>query len=94
MAQKGAVIGLTRALARELGDYNINVNCIAPGATFTEDPTDTAALERRKKAAERRAIKRLEYPDDLVRTAIFLASPDSNFITGQTIAVNGGDFML
>jgi len=93
VAQKGAIIGLTRALARELGEYNINVNCIAPGSTFSEEPTDTAALERRKKAAERRAIKRVEYPDDLVGTAVFLASSDSDFVSGQTIVVDGGDIM-
>lgn len=94
VAQKGAIIGLTRALARELGEHNINVNCIAPGATFSEDPSDTVALEKRKKAAERRAIKRVEYPEDLVGTAIFLASSDSDFITGQTIVVDGGDIMI
>ncbi len=94
VAQKGAIIGLTRALARELGEYKINVNCIAPGATFSEDPIDTVALERRKKAAERRAIKRVQYPEDLVGTAIFLASSESDFITGQTIVVDGGDIML
>jgi len=93
IATKGAVIGLTRSFARELGEYNINVNCITPGATFSEDPTDTAAFENRKRAAEARCIKRVEYPEDLVGTAIFLASTDSDFITGQTIVVDGGDVM-
>jgi 3-oxoacyl-[acyl-carrier protein] reductase len=94
VAQKGAIIGLTRALARELGEHNINVNCIAPGGTLTEDPTDKAALEKRKKAAERRSIMRVEYPDDLVGAAIFLASGESAFITGQTIVIDGGDVMI
>ncbi len=89
-ASKGGVIGLTRALAREMGEYNINVNAIAPGSTFSEDPTDKAALKFRELAASSRSIKRVQYPEDLVGTAIFLASSDSDFITGQTIAVNGG----
>lgn len=94
IASKAAVIGMTRALARELGENNINVNCIAPSAVVTEETTDTATLERHKRAAERRAIKRVEYPEDLVGTAIFLASSDSDFITGQTIVVDGGDVFV
>ena len=92
-ASKGGIIGLTRALARETGEYNINVNCIAPGSTFSEDPSDKAALEFREQAIARRAIKRVAYPEDLVGTAIFLASSDSDFITGQTILVDGGIIM-
>jgi len=96
VAQKGAIIGLTRALAREMGEYNINVNSISPGYTNTFDPDDTSALasvENMKIMAQRRAINRLEYPEDLVGTAIFLASSDSDFITGQNIVVDGGDIM-
>ena len=94
VASTGAVVGLTRSFAQELGEFNINVNCIGPGATFTEDPSDTAAFESRKKAAERRIIKRVQYPDDLVGTAIFLASSDSDLMTGQTLIVDGGEVML
>lgn len=90
VASKGGVIGLTRVLANELGEFNINVNCVAPGSTFSEDPDDVKSFERRKEALSRRAIKRVEYPQDLVGTIIFLASADSDFITGQTIFVNGG----
>ena len=97
VASKGGVIGLTRAMARELGDYNINVNCIAPGATVSEDPGDKVAYEQRIKKlsqmAPKRCIKRAQFPDDLIGTAIFLASSDSDFITGQTIVVDGGDVM-
>lgn len=93
IASKAGVTGFTRALALEVGDYNINVNCIAPGSTFSEDPDDSEALEFRKKAISQRAIKRLQYPEDLVGAAIFLASDDSDFITGQTIVVDGGTFM-
>lgn len=94
IASKGAVIGLTRAFARELGEFNINVNCIAPGSTFSEDPTDQAAFEARKVAAEDRCIKRVEYPEDVVPTAVFLASSDSDFMTGQTVVIDGGNVMV
>lgn len=94
IASKGAVIGVTRALARELGEYNINVNCIDPGSVLTEEPADQAALKMREAAIADRCIKRIEYPEDVVGTAIFLASSDSNFITGQTIHVGGGALML
>jgi len=93
VASKGGVIGLTKTLAREGGDYNINANCIAPGSTLSEDPKDRDALEFREKEIPFRAIKRLEKPDDLVGTAIFLASSDSDFITGQTIVVDGGHML-
>jgi NAD(P)-dependent dehydrogenase (short-subunit alcohol dehydrogenase family) len=94
VASKGAVIGLTRAFAQEMGEFNVNVNCIGPGATFTEDPSDTAAFESRKKAAERRIIKRVQYAEDLVGTAIYLASSESELMTGQTLIVDGGEVML
>ncbi len=101
IATKGAVVGLTRALAREFGEFNINVNCISPGSTFSEEsqasstPEDEEVLERRVRAPiESRCIKRVEYPEDLVGTAVFLASSDSDFISGQTIVVDGGHIML
>jgi 3-oxoacyl-[acyl-carrier protein] reductase len=98
VASKAGVLGLTRSLARELGDYNINVNCIVPGATMAEDPDDKAAVAARvsritERSLPRRCIKRVEYPEDLVGTAIFLASSDSDFITGQAIVVDGGEVM-
>ena len=99
VASKAGVIGLTRSLAHELGDFNINVNCIAPGATMAEDPSDKAAVEKRterisRRVVPKRCLKRVQYPEDLVGTAIFLASADSDFITGQSIVVDGGDVML
>jgi 3-oxoacyl-[acyl-carrier protein] reductase len=94
VSQKGAIIGFTRALARELGEYNINVNCIAPGAIVSEDSPNPSALASRKKAAERRALKRVLYPNDLVGTAVFLASSMSDSITGVTIVVDAGDIMV
>lgn len=93
---KAGVLGLTKSLARELGQFNINVNCIAPGNTQNWEPNDKD-FERRQKICEQlannRPLKRVERPEDLVGTAIFLASSDSDFITGQTIVVDGGEVM-
>jgi NAD(P)-dependent dehydrogenase (short-subunit alcohol dehydrogenase family) len=91
ITSKAAVVGFTRALARELGDYNINVNAVAPGLTYTgylKVPKEWFDVVR-----EQRCLKRNEYPEDLVGTVLFLASEASDFITGQTIVVNGGDVL-
>ncbi|HVX75295.1 MAG TPA: SDR family oxidoreductase, partial [Bradyrhizobium sp.] len=86
VASKGAVISMTRAMARELGDYGINVNCIAPGLTMSENmvnhPSWTAEII--EKNIESRALKREAVPDDIVGTLLFLSSPASAFMTGQT----------
>jgi len=96
-ASKAGVIGLTRSMAREAGEYNVNVNCIAPGATQSWDPSEKEPYESRQKILQfllpKRSLKRVENPRDLVGTAIFLASADSDFITGQTIIVDGGEVM-
>jgi len=88
ITSKAAVVGFTRALARELGDYNINVNAVAPGLTYTGFLKVPQELFNEVK--QQRCIKRIEYPEDLVGTVLFLASEASDFITGQTIVVNGG----
>jgi NAD(P)-dependent dehydrogenase (short-subunit alcohol dehydrogenase family) len=90
---KGAVVSFTRALSRELGEHGIRVNTLSPGFTMSdtvmaENPGHVATARDRIIAA--RALKRDEYPEDLLGALIFLASPDSDFITGQTIAVDGG----
>ncbi len=89
VASKGAVIGMTRVMAREAGVKNITVNAIAPGFTLTE-----ASLALMEDAASygvsSRAIKRASEPEDIVGTALFLASDDASYITGQTIVVDGG----
>lgn len=93
VTSKGGVVAFTRAVARDAGEYNINVNAIAPGSTLSEDYTDEAVMRRRTDEMAARSFKRIENPSDLVGTAIFLASPDSDFITGQTIVVDGGSYM-
>ena len=90
VTSKAGVIGLTRALARELGDYNINVNALAPGLTVSMDEVDEQAAEHRERRIGSRSLKRAEVPEDLLGTVVFLCSPDSDFMTGQTLVVDGG----
>lgn len=90
VASKAAVIGLTRALARELGGHHICVNAVAPGLVHNEASARLNPSEYFEDAAARRAIKRLMVPQDLVGTVLFLASAASDFITGQTFVVDGG----
>lgn len=86
---KAGVIGMTRALATELGDYGITVNAISPGLTQTER-TVTVPDEIWGMQVAMQSIKRREEPEDLVGAAIFLASDEAAFITGQTLSVCGG----
>jgi len=93
VTSKGGVIGLTRALAREVGDFGITANAVAPGATMTEVPRDTVSPEQAVKIISRRCIKRAQEPRDLVGIVNFLASEEAGFISGQTIVADGGSDM-
>lgn len=89
-AAKAGVIGFTMALAKEVGQYNINVNAIAPGATETQGFDELKfPPERLEELKVRTSLGRLGKPEDIANMAIFLASDDANFITGQNYPVCG-----
>ena len=93
VTSKGAVTAFTRSVSRELGEYNICVNNLAPGFTLSDSVINENPqhLEHsRAPSLARRALRRDEYPEDLLGALVFLASADSDFVTGQTIAVDGG----
>ena len=96
VSSKGAVLAMTRSLARELGEWGIRVNCVAPGLTLSEGvrdseehfPRDMIAMD-----ASSRCIVREQVPDDLTGTVGFLLSAESDFISGQTVVVDGGSIL-
>ncbi|MBI2372134.1 MAG: 3-oxoacyl-ACP reductase FabG [Deltaproteobacteria bacterium] len=92
---KGAVISLTRACARQLGEFGIAVNAIAPGFTLSEGVINKPGFAdvMNKDAIASRCFQRSQSPEDLVGTVVYLASDDSDFVTGQTIVVDGGSFL-
>jgi NAD(P)-dependent dehydrogenase (short-subunit alcohol dehydrogenase family) len=95
VSSKGAVVAMTRCLARELGASNINVNAIAPGLTMSDGVLGQSDwtqdyIEANKNS---RVLKRRQVPGDLLGTVVFLSSPDSDFMTGQTLVVDGGAVM-
>ncbi|WP_431312469.1 SDR family oxidoreductase [Pseudomonas putida] len=92
VASKGAVIAMTRSLARELGNANITVNAIAPGLVLVE-ATAYVPEARHRLYTEQRAIQRPQLPDDVSGAVLFALSDLSRFITGQTLPVNGGFVM-
>jgi NAD(P)-dependent dehydrogenase (short-subunit alcohol dehydrogenase family) len=95
VTSKAAVVALTRCLAREVGDDGIRVNCIAPGLVMSDNVRANPAWAAQLVVANvaTRAIKRDAEPEDLIGALLFLSSADSDFMTGQTIVVDGGSVM-
>jgi NAD(P)-dependent dehydrogenase (short-subunit alcohol dehydrogenase family) len=92
VASKGAVMSMTKSMARELATHNITVNAIAPGLTLVE-ATEYVPQARHDYYAKGRAIERPQLPQDVTAAALFLLSSSSGFITGQILPVNGGFYM-
>jgi NAD(P)-dependent dehydrogenase (short-subunit alcohol dehydrogenase family) len=94
VASKGAVISLTRAMATELGRYNILVNSVAPGFTLSDGVLENRELAEgvRSPSTRTRVLARDMLPADIVGTVAYFAGPDSGFVTGQTIVVDGGAY--
>lgn len=93
VASKAGVIGLTKALSRELGQHNITINAVAPGLTITEVNADVFSPTHMAEVRKAKALQRDQFPNDLVGTMLFLCSSDSDFMTGQTLVVDGGRFL-
>lgn len=93
VTSKAGILGFTKVLARELGADGITVNCVAPGNTLSEAVPDAATLALRQGASGDRAIPRVQTANDLVGAIAFFSSSDSDFITGQTLVVDGGSYM-
>jgi len=94
VTSKGAIVAFTRSLAKEVGANSIHVNCVAPGFTMSEGvkshPEVIEALRDVSVAA--RTIKRDQVPEDVVGAVVFLCSPAADFVTGQTMVIDGGQF--
>lgn len=83
-------MGLTRALASELGPDGIRVNAMAPGATVTEVPRESITEENLKAVVRETALRRVGTAQDIVGPVMFLVGPDSDWLTGQTLVADGG----
>jgi NAD(P)-dependent dehydrogenase (short-subunit alcohol dehydrogenase family) len=94
VASKGAITGITRGLAKELGPSNILVNGVAPGFTLSEGvKANPVQLEKLSEVSVKaRSLARDQFPEDVVGAVTFLAGPESAFITGQTLVVDGGAY--
>jgi 3-oxoacyl-[acyl-carrier protein] reductase len=95
---KAGLIGFTRQTARELGEFGIRVNCVAPGFVRS-NPASERQWQAMGEAGQKRliegiALRRLGEPEDIARTVVFFASEDARYVTGQTISVDGGHWML
>jgi NAD(P)-dependent dehydrogenase (short-subunit alcohol dehydrogenase family) len=95
VTSKGAIVAFTRALAKELGKDDIRVNCVAPGFTMSEGvKAHPEVIEKlRDVSIAARTIQRDQVPDDVVGAVAFLCGPGSDFVTGQTIVIDGGQYL-
>jgi NAD(P)-dependent dehydrogenase (short-subunit alcohol dehydrogenase family) len=92
-AAKAGIEGMTRVIARELGEHGITANVISPGPIATSRPHDARREQAVQAACAATAVRRVGTPDELARVCVFLCLPESGFITGQVIHVNGGLFL-
>jgi NAD(P)-dependent dehydrogenase (short-subunit alcohol dehydrogenase family) len=90
ISSKAAIVGLTRALARELGPYGVNVNTLTPDYIAFDRPYDNRQPEMAPALAAQRAFAREQLPEDMLGTLLYLIGPGSDFVTGQNVWVNGG----
>ena len=93
VASKGGVLSLTRAMALELAPYGIRVNAIAPGLTDTAQPRYGSSEAEIVEMGRSTPFGRMAQPDEIAQAAVFLASENAGFVTGQTLHVNGGSFL-
>ncbi len=94
VTSKGAIVALTRALAKEVGSAGIHVNCVAPGFTMSDGvQAHPEVVEKlRDVSVAARTIQRDQLPDDVVGAVVFLCTPDADFVTGQTMVIDGGQY--
>jgi NAD(P)-dependent dehydrogenase (short-subunit alcohol dehydrogenase family) len=94
VTSKGAIVALTRALAKELGKDSIHVNCVAPGFTMSDGvKSHPEVIEKlRDVSVASRALQRDQVPEDVVGAVVFLCTPAADFITGQTMVIDGGQY--
>jgi NAD(P)-dependent dehydrogenase (short-subunit alcohol dehydrogenase family) len=94
VTSKGAIVALTRALAKELGGDEVLVNCVAPGFTLSEGVRQNPAVIEalRDVSVSARTLKRDQEPADVVGAVVYLCGPGSTFVTGQTIVIDGGQY--
>jgi 3-oxoacyl-[acyl-carrier protein] reductase len=90
VGSKAGVIGLSRAMAREVGEFGIRVNALTPGPVFTEVPRASVTAQQREQLVAAQSLKRAGAPEDIASVVAFLLGDDSQFMTGQTVNVDGG----
>ncbi len=93
VTSKAAILGFTKTLAKEVGHHGVRVNCVAPGSTLSEENPDADVVAHRQARVTDRALPRVQVPEDLVGAVTFFLSRDSDFITGQTLVVDGGSYL-